>query len=206
MNMTKKKVTPPEFKELFQEIDDSFDVKDTNIRILVFGPDLDGDGVGSKLRKHIVNKCKEDKFVVVLAEHEEIQELYLKILDPIFDLCKMELHLAITVDKNHGQDIIDGIILLPDSGGSLVELGMFVLEDRIYSKILILFNKDYESTIHDSFIGKGAKLAFDNGRATTKIIDYNDFAEVWGEVSGFLKTIKSKKVWRLSNRRNKSYA
>jgi hypothetical protein len=55
---TSKKVTSPDFTELFQSIEDSLDLKDIKIHILVFGPELGHKNPGSKLRKHIVKKCK----------------------------------------------------------------------------------------------------------------------------------------------------
>lgn len=200
----RKKLAPlnPDFDKLYTSIADSFDISDVSIRVLVLGPDLNNDGLGSELRKHIVQKCGEDKFIVVLAEHKQIQELYLKILGPIHDLCKMEFHLAVEKDKNHGHDLIDGIIILPDSAGSLVELGMFVFEEQIHSKMLILFNKQYEPTITESFVGNGAKMAFDNGRrAITKIMDYEDLHSSWSEVSEFLELIRKKKMWNTWKKR-----
>ena len=199
MVIKKKRVLPkPDLDKLYKSIEDSIDIEDERIRILVFGPNLDKDGTGSELRRHIVQKCKYDGFITVLAEHEEIQELYLKIFGPIYDLCKMEFHLAVDKDRNTGYDLIDGIILLPDSAGSLVELGMFVIEEGIHRKMLVLFNNIYETTITDSLIGKGAKLALDNGHsATTKIIDYQDFGNSWAEVSKFLDSIRSNKKWTM---------
>lgn len=192
---TRKKSSVTDFDKLYQSIDDSFEVEDTKIHILVFGPDLSKSEPGSELRRYIIDKCKSDSYVVVLSEYDEIQERYLKILGQIHDLCKMEYHLAKGKDKNHGHDFIDGIIILPDSAGSLIELGMFAIEDDIHNKILILFNKKYETTISDSFVGRGAKLAFDNGRARTKIIDYHDSIKAWEEVSKFLELIRSNKLW-----------
>lgn len=203
--ITNKKSSLPNLDELYKSIDNSFDVENTKVRILVLGPNLDGDGNGSVFRRYIIQKCKVDKFIVVFAEHTEIQEQYLKILGPIYDLCKMEFHLAVEKDKNNGYDLIDGIIILQDSSGSFVELGMFVMEDSIHSKMLILFNKEYETTITDSFIGKGAKLAFDNGRAITKIVDYADLENSWSEVSKFIKSIKASKLWRMFRRRISSH-
>jgi hypothetical protein len=190
------KVVLPDHDKLFQSIDDSFDVKSIKTYILVFGPDKANKNLGSKLRKHIIKKCKEDDFNVVLAEHDEIQKHYTKILGPIYDLCKMEYHLATEADKYHGYDLIDGIILIPDSAGSLIELGMFVIEEKIHSKMLILFNKEYKTKIKNNFVGKGAKRSYDNGHAITRIIDYKDFDNSWAEVSDFLTLIKSKKIWR----------
>jgi len=193
---TSKKVTLPDHDKLFQSIDDSFGLKDIKTHILVFGPDKASKQPGSKLRKYIIKKCKEDKLNVVLAEHDEIQKHYTKILGPIYDLCKMEYHLAIEAYKNHGYDLIDGIILIPDSAGSLIELGMFVIEEKIHSKMLILFNDEYKNKIKNNFVGKGAKQSYDNGHAMTRIIDYKDFDNSWIEVKNFLTLIKSNKIWR----------
>jgi hypothetical protein len=193
---TRKKPSSPDFDKLYKSIDDSFDIEEAKVKILVFGPNLDDDNNGSELRRYIIQRCKDDKFIIVLAEHKEIQEHYLKILGPIHDLCKMEYHLAIEKDKNTDYDLIDGIIILPNSAGSFIELGMFVIKQEIHGKMLILFNNEYENTISDSFIGKGAKLALDNGRrAITRIIDYKDFDNSWTEVSKFLELIRSNKKW-----------
>jgi len=205
--MRKKLATPnPDLAELSKSIEDSFDASDTKIRILVLGPDLDGDELGSRLRKYIIQKCKDDQFIVVLAEHEQIQQTYSKILGPIHDLCKMEFHLACSKDKHSGHDLIDGIIILPDSAGSLVELGMFVLQEQIHSKMLILFNNRYETTIAKSFIGKGVKKALENSRrAKTQLIDYQDLDSTWSEVSKFLEEVRGRKKWNTSLRRIHAY-
>ena len=73
---------------------------------------------------------------------------------------------------------------------------MFVIEEKIHSKMLILFNKEYKTKIKNNFVGKGAKRSYDNGHAITRIIDYKDFDNSWAEVSDFLTLIKSKKIWR----------
>lgn len=202
MAARKKRSSPNvDLGNLYRSIESAFDIADTKVKVLVFGPAFDEDGAGSRLRKHIVEECRREQFVVVLAEHQEIQDLYSKLLGPVHDLCKMEWHLATEKDRRSGHDIIDGIIILPDSAGSFVELGMFVIEEPdVHSKMLILFNKGFESTITDSFIGKGAKAAFDNGRALTRMIDYGDLHNSWDEVRAFLQLIKSWRTWRMVRR------
>ncbi len=119
--------------------------------------------------------------------------MYARLLGATNDLCKMEYHLACAKIKDN--DIIDAIVVIPDSEGSFVELGMLVMEDKLHDKILVLFNKDYESTMDSSFIGLGAKAAFDNGKARTKLIDYNKSKLAFDEVSLFLYNIRSNKTW-----------
>jgi len=195
----------PNWDELYTSIAESTDVSDVKIRILVLGPNLDGDEPGSELRKHIIEKCNDAQFTVVLTEYSQMQELFEKLMGPVYDLCKMEFWLANAKDKNTGHNIIDGIVILPNSAGSFIELGMFVITEEIHSKMLVLFNKSHEETITDSFVGKGAKMAFDNGRrAITKLIDYQDIDSTWSEVSDFLEWIRGNKKWH-TLRRTKSY-
>jgi len=160
------------------------------------GPSLDDAGPGSDLRRYIIRKCNDAQFIVVLTEYAQIQELFEKLWGPVNDLCKAEFCLAYEKDKNTGHNIIDGIIIIPNSAGSFVELGMFVIEEEIHDKMLVLFNKHHETTITDSFVGKGAKMALDNAhRATTILMDYQDFDNTWSEVSKFLTWVRYNKKW-----------
>ena len=196
----------PDWDELYTSIEEAFDLSDVRIRILVFGPDLDGDKPGSELRNHIIRQCDNEQFTVVLTEYEEMQELFLKILGPVSDLCKVEYGLALAKDKNTGHDIIDAIIILPHSPGSFIELGMFAIDGRIHRKMLVLFSKEFEPTIADSFVGKGPKMALDNSRpGLTKLMDYQDLDSSWSEVSKFLEFVRSHKKWHTWMRRNQSY-
>lgn len=204
MVKNKRRQIKTDYSDLFKQIDDSCQDKigDRKLHVLVFGPDLNGDELGTQLRKYIINRCKDDAYTVVLAEHEEIQKRYEKIYKSANDFCKMEYSLAL--DKVRGQDIIDGIIIIPDSAGSLIELGMFVIADSIHSKILVLFNKEYESKIPDNFIGKGAKPALDNGNAITIILDYNNIESAWVQVSKFLKHRRGLRNWHTWRRQIES--
>lgn len=187
----------PDFDKLFQEIQDSFnpEIERKKIRVLVFGPGLKNkDKASAKLRKHIINKCNKDGYIVVLSEHEEIKQLYERIFHSAHDLCKMEYHLAKA--KVKGIDIIDGIVIIPDSEGSFIELGMFVIDDSLHYKILVLFNKLYKPEMESNFVGLGAKSAFDSGKAKTKLINYNSRNLAFNEVSNFLSGLRGDKIWR----------
>jgi len=191
--------------ELSTAIADAIDTSDTKISILVLGPNLDGDEPGSDLRRHIIQKCKDEQFTTVLAEYQQMQELFSKLWGPVYDLCKMELWLACGKDKR-GRNIIDGIVIIPSSAGSFIELGMFVFKEKIHKKMLVLFNKDHEDTMTDSFIGRGARMAFDNGRnAITKLMDYQDLDGSWSEVSEFLKRVQNEKWWHKWIKRARRY-
>ncbi len=192
--------------ELYTSIDHAIDLSTVRIRILILGPRLDGDEPGSELRRHIIQKCRDEQYITVLAEHQQMQNLFSRKWGPVHDLCKMELWLAREED-GRGHNIIDGIVILPASAGSFIELGMFVFEAGIHWKMLVLFNKEHQHTMTDSFIGKGAKMAFDNGRrALTKLMDYQDLDSSWSEVSQFLKWVQGEKWWDTWMRRTTRYA
>lgn len=193
-----------ELNELLQEIQDSVYAKigKRKIRVLVFGPDLEnGEKASAKLRKYIISKCKKYDYTVVLSEHEEIRQIYEKIFGSANDLCNMEYHLAMEKLKGTQEDIIDGIVIIPDSAGSFIELGMFAIEDSLHEKILVLFNQNFEPKMSDNFIGLGAKTAYDNGNARTKILNYENKESAWNEVAGFLNFRRGKKFWQKVKKR-----
>ena len=197
----------PDLHELFQEIHDSVEpvTNKTKIKVLIFGPDLSSTEPSAVLRKYIIEKCRQDNFTVVFAEHKEIKqlyELYKRVLGSANDLCKIEYHLATAKTPKENNNIIDGIIIIPDSTGSFIELGMFAIDikDTHHDKILVLFNNDHASKMDTNFIGLGAKAAFDNGKAKTILLDYNDKAAAWMAVSQFLESVKGNKNWRSLNK------
>lgn len=191
-----KRETNIEFAELFQDIREAIHAKASKkkIKVLVFGPDITRNKASAKLRKYIISKCKKHDYTVVLAEHEEIRKLYESIFGSANDLCNMEYHLATEKIHRTKEDIIDVIVIIPDSVGSFIELGMLSINDSIHEKVLILFNKNFESDISNRFIGLGAKAAYDNGNAKTRILNYEDKKTAWDEVAGFLDFHKGKKL------------
>jgi hypothetical protein len=186
----------PDFEELFEEIEDSLAPKEgrRKIRVLVFGPDLKSNKPSARLRKYIIDKYTNDEYTVVLAEHDEIKRFYEKRFHSAHNLCRMEYHLATA--KAKGRDIIDGIVIIPDSEGSFIELGMLVIDhyQELHHKILVLFNKSYRSHMKASFVGLGAKAALDN-KAKTKLVDYDKKDIAFTEVCKFLACIRDEHVW-----------
>lgn len=155
----------PDTQELCDEIDASLvpkthKIDQKRIRVLIFGPDLKSNKPSSTLRKYIIRQCTKNKYNVVLSKHQQIQQLcrhYQNILGPAHNLCRMEYHLAIAKTPKTQKDIIDGIIIIPDSAGSFIELGMLALADDAHLKTLVLFNESYSSRMNSSFVGLGAK-------------------------------------------------
>ena len=99
------------------------------------------------------------------------------------NLCIYEAHLA---DK-----WADAIIIIPDSAGSLVELGLFTLRHKIHPKIMVLFNTQHPAT-ENSYINQGPRLDYKLGDAVVEDVEYTELDTVWNLVDDFLKKIKVK--------------
>lgn len=160
----------------------------TKIRVMVFGPNTDHDDVGAQLRKFIVEQCNMHH-TVVKSEHEKLIKIHKKITGSTNTLCAMERDLAKDVD---------GIIILPYSAGSLVELGMFALEPEIHGKTFVLFSDEYRKALKNSFIGLGPKLSYRIGGASVEVVDYKKKEMVWSRIYKFLLNRKARKYWAKS--------
>lgn len=174
-----------DLKAFYNELESAWNEEwdKTVIRVMVFGPNTDGDDPGAQLRKYIIDQCSTCH-TVVKSEHEKLIEIHKKITGSTHNLCDMEYKTALQVD---------GIIILPYSPGSLVELGMFALEMDIHEKIFVLLSDEYDSTIEKSFIGLGPKAAYDRSSARVEVIDYGMKELAWEKISDFLLTRKSVK-------------
>jgi hypothetical protein len=186
---------PTDFSIIKDKIDSSLSerIPKEQILVFVFGPDITRKTSGANLRRYIIKKCREH-YAVVLAEHQDIISIYEKKFGASIDYCNMENDIA--------RNVVHGIIIIPDSAGSLIELGMFSLNDDIHEKILVLFNQKFAPDLPNNFVGMGAKAAYDNGKARTLVADFKDKDLIWNEVSSFLEKLKGKRMWRnLKNRK-----
>lgn len=171
-----------EFKSALDE-----DVDRIRIRVMVFGPNTDSNGSGAELRKFIIEQCSAHN-TVVRSEYQKLIDIHKKKLGSTHNLCSMEYKAA---------QMVDGIIILPDSAGSLVELGMFALSPHMHEKIMILFSHVYQD-LDRSFVGLGPKLMYDKiGGASVGVIDYEMKEVAWSIIHEFLLVRKERKRWRL---------
>lgn len=161
----------------------------TRISIMVFGPNTDGKKIGSSLRKYIIKKCNEYG-VVVRTEHEAFIDIHSKILGSNRSLCTMELKVA---------EHVDAIIMIPDSAGSLVELGMFALSPKVREKTIILFKDKYSLPAAQlSFVYLGPTLAYQASNAPIEFLDYRRKELAWQKVKAFLHSKRADKYERSS--------
>lgn len=163
------------YKELTRERWDN-----TEISILVFGPNTNHTTLGAKLRSYILKKC--DKYsVTVRCEHSGFIDSHRSMLGQNKNLVFAELDAA---------RFVDAIIIIPDSPGSFVELGMLSPCKKIHEKVLILFKHKYAND-NNSFVHEGPKLAFAENHATIKYVNYRNKRSTWEEIKLFLHEKKA---------------
>ena len=71
------------------------------------------------------------------------------------------------------------VIIIPDSPGSFAELGLFSVEEKIRSKVLVLFNKKYKKH-KDSYIHRGPKMFVEKYSPWgVHFVDYSKYDSIW---------------------------
>jgi len=159
-----------EYKEATQERWDR-----TSISVMVFGPSINSSTLSSKLRSYIIDRCNEYG-VTLRCEHGGFIDIHRDKLGPKKNLVFAELDAA---------RFVDVIIIIPDSPGSFVELGMLSPCKNIHRNIIILFKDKYEKD-NNNFIYSGPKLAYEENNAKILYVDYRRKRSTWETVKSFL--------------------
>jgi len=159
-----------EYSQLFEDL-----YNKTVIKILLLGPNTKETHPGSQLRKYIARKCKGQRHTLY-AERKRLINSYTKMSGKYSDFCDYEKRLA---------ELANAIIIIPDSAGSLVELGLFVFRDDMHEKILVLFSNEYPASCLN-FINLGPRKAYNIRNAWVKDIDYRNKKAAWSIVDDFL--------------------
>lgn len=179
---------PKDNKEFFlllkQDTSDRWDK--IHISVLIFGPDIESTKTNgsSLLRKHIMHKCGKIG-ILVRAEHDGFDAAFVETLGSKRNLCQMEYLAALHADA---------LIIIPDSPGSFIELGMFSQTPKVCSKTLILFHESYADPKKQlNFVFQGPKKSYESRRATIRFVDYKSQDAAWDVVYDFLHEIKANK-------------
>ena len=162
-----------EYEDLLKE-----DAKGIEIKVLLLGPNIKKRSSGARLRKYIASRCKGERNAIY-GERKDLIQSFQKAMGKFADLCTYELHLA--------KRVVDAIIIVPDSAGSLVELGMFSLKYDIHSRTLILFSNKHNPQNKPDFMSLGPKQSY----IFVETVDYSDKELVWNIVDKFLSRRKS---------------
>ena len=157
------------------------------VSVLLLGPCTRSRRPAAILRKYIATniatRCEGGRNAIY-GERKDLIKVFQKRIGEFADLCLYELHLATKV--------VDAIIIIPDSAGSLVELGMFSLKYDIHRCTLVLFSNKHNPQNEDDFISLGPKRSYN----FVKTVDYRDKEIVWNIVDEFLSRMHSEKFGR----------
>lgn len=159
----------------------------TQISVMVLGPNTAKRTLEARLRKSIIEACKAYA-TTLKGEHEQLIKIHRQIIGPGHNLCSMERDIAY-----HN---VDAVVIIPASAGSLVEFGMFALEDAICEKTLVLFNDKYAQEQKPSFMQRGPKLAYQARGSLVEFVNYGKKELVLEKVHQFLQSRKALKYDR----------
>lgn len=157
----------------------------TKINVMVLGPKTESPSHSAQLREFIVKQCREH-VTAIKGEHKQLIRTFQRTVRVNHSLCSMEIDVAINE--------VDAVIIIPDSAGSFVELGLFCMINDICRKTLVLFNDKYKPREGEpSFMNLGPKLAYESRKAIVDFVDYSDKKSVWKKVDNFLLNFKALK-------------
>ena len=169
-------------KSDFNEVVDHYDkivdaqFEKSKITAMVLGPNTSLKRHSSILRKFIIDEF-DSSVTVILGEHKALSKSYTRRFKAAGNLCSFERDIA----RNEA----DVVVIIPDSAGSLVELGMFALDDDVSFKTLILFNQAHISEENKSFIQAGPQIAYETRGASVEIVDYRSKKKIKNIVEKF---------------------
>ena len=86
---------------------------------------------------------------------------------------------------------IDLLVIFPSSAGSIAELGMFCLEDKIAQKMAIFLNRRFRKS--RSFVVNGPVAAARRRNSKVFYVDYSDRNKIWKEVKTLVLDIRANK-------------
>ena len=86
---------------------------------------------------------------------------------------------------------IDLLVIFPSSAGSIAELGMFCLEDKIAQKMAIFLNRRFRKS--RSFVVNGPVAAARRRNSKVFYVDYSDRNRIWKQVKTLVLDIRANK-------------
>jgi len=146
------------------------------LNVIVFGPGDKDTRPSGCLRRRLLDHCRKYG-CTPRTEHSDMARLDASMKHNLTNLCTME--------KDHVLNA-DAIVIIPDSPGSFVELGMFALHKDIPSKCLLLLDREYFPTSPESFVALGPVKAYAQKHARIEYVQYQEADEVTSLVDGFL--------------------
>ena len=169
-------------EKLEESIELSF--RETPIDIVVMGPGLDETTDAAVLRRDIIDAASEYG-VTIQPEHRGLIETSEELLEGGHHLTAFETHLVA---------ISDLVVLIPDSPGSLCELGLFSTYEEAAKKMLVLASDDYPR--QGTYVSDGPLTAAAHNLAEVHYLNYSDFDTAWRHVKNRLQRIRTERSLR----------
>jgi len=171
----------PHIDRVKRELAESIDrgLAATTVDVVVMGPSLDSSTPSAKLRRDIIRAAKAYG-ASIKPEHRGLSQVAAERLRAGYHLARFEWELV---------DISDLAVLIPDSPGSLCELGLFADSQRFGPKMLIFANKDHPQ--EGSYVTDGPLTAADHNGAEVHHIDYADFDLAWSYVQSRIERVQA---------------
>ena len=175
-----------DLKRIIERLQEGIEVRvaEAKIDIVVMGPRLGGTSPAAKLRRDII-KAASAYGASIKPEHEGLAQASKEGFGAGHHLTILEMLLV---------DVSDLVVLIPDSPGSLCELGLFSSYPSATSKLLILVNADYPEK--GSYVTDGPLTAARHNQAEVYHVDYSDFDKAWGYVENRLQRVRAQQSMR----------
>lgn len=120
---------------------------------------------------------------VKLGEHKILIRTYKKAVgEKATNLADHEWELAARIDL---------LVIFPSSPGSIAELGMFCLEEKIAEKMVIFLSRKHRGS--RSFVVNGPVAAAKRRNSKVFYVDYSDRGKIWNEVKNLVLAIRANK-------------
>ena len=178
-------LTDPE--RVIQKFKESIDasIATVSLNVVVMGPNLQEDSDAGRLRKRLIRAAK-DYGAAIQPEHRGLARASRSRLGEGHHLTALEMHLV---------KVSDLVVLIPDSPGSMCELGLFSFHQESARKMLILVNAEYPR--RGTYVADGPLAQAGQNGSTIEYVDYRDLEACWALVRSRIEQIRGQKSLRM---------
>lgn len=167
---------------------------ETQLTVFLAGPYIETTGIKPgdgeehrphRLRFNLFHQMSDSGFVVTMGEFGGLVSAVEPALKKRTDAAVSEIV--------HARKYTDGIVMLPSSAGSFLELGAFALYKDLCEKMIIIIDKKFESD-EPNYLNQGTIPGAKKYGATVHYIDYQDTTACWTTINEFLDEQRSRVI------------
>lgn len=167
-------------RKLGESLEDS--LAQVPVDIVVMGPDLKENSPAARLRSAVI-KASRSYGASIRPEHEGLIAVAEEHLGDGNNLSRLEIQLVTTSDV---------VVLIPDSAGSLCELGLFTINPDACAKMLVLASNAYPQ--ENTYVADGPLRAARQQLAEVAFVNYSNVDEVLALVRGKIERVRASKL------------